>query len=44
MFSDRNASSIGDEVQYGGMVDPDVTVVEAIAVGEDWFIPSTSLG
>lgn len=43
-FSDRNASSIGDEVQYGNMVDPDVAVVEAIAVGEDWFIPSTSLG
>lgn len=43
-FSDRNASSIGDEVQYGGLVDPDVAVVEAVAVGEDWFIPSTSLG
>lgn len=43
-FSDRNASSIGDEVQHGGLVDPDVTVVEAVAVGEDWFIPSTSLG
>ncbi|SEP24607.1 succinyl-CoA:acetate CoA-transferase [Halogranum amylolyticum] len=43
-FSDRNASSIGDEVQYGGMVDADVAVVEAVAVGEGWFIPSTSLG
>ena len=43
-FSDRNASSIGDEVQYGGLVDPDVAVVEAVAVGEDWFVPSTSLG
>ncbi|KKF40105.1 acetyl-CoA hydrolase [Halorubrum saccharovorum] len=43
-FSDRNASSIGDEVQYGELVDPDVAVVEAVAVGEDWFIPSTSLG
>lgn len=43
-FSDRNASSIGDEVQHGGLVDPDVTVVEAVAVGEGWFIPSTSLG
>ncbi len=43
-FSDRNASSLGDEVQYGGMVDPDVAIVEAIAVGEDWFIPSTSIG
>lgn len=43
-FSDRNASAIGDAVQYGGMVDPDVAVVEAIAVGEDWCIPSTSIG
>ena len=43
-FSDRNASSIGDEVQYGGLVEPDVAVVEAVAVGEDWFVPSTSLG
>ncbi len=43
-FSDRNASSIGDEVQHGGLVDPDVAVVEAVAVGEGWFIPSTSLG
>jgi succinyl-CoA:acetate CoA-transferase len=43
-FSDRNASSIGDEVQYGGLVDPDVAIVEAVAVGEGWFIPSTSLG
>ncbi|WP_135301970.1 acetyl-CoA hydrolase/transferase C-terminal domain-containing protein [Haloarcula amylovorans] len=43
-FSDRDASSIGDEVQYGGLVDPDVAVVEAVAVGEGWFIPSTSIG
>jgi hypothetical protein len=33
-FSDRNASSIGDEVQYGGLVEPDVAVVEAVAVGD----------
>jgi succinyl-CoA:acetate CoA-transferase len=43
-FSDRNASSIGDEVQHGGLVDPDVAIVEAVAIGEGWFIPSTSLG
>ncbi|SEV86381.1 acetyl-CoA hydrolase/transferase C-terminal domain-containing protein [Natrinema salifodinae] len=43
-FSDRNASSIGDEVQYGGLVEPDIAVVEAVAVGEDWFVPSTSVG
>ena len=43
-FSDRNVSSVGDEVQYGGLVDPDVALVEAIAVGEGWLIPSTSIG
>ena len=43
-FSDRNASAIGDEVQYGRLADPDVAVVEAVAVGEDWFVPSTSVG
>lgn len=43
-FSDRNVSSLSDDVQLGGMVDPDIAVVEAIAVGEDWLIPSTSVG
>lgn len=43
-FSDRNVSTVGDEVQYGGLVEPDVALVEAVAVGEDWLIPSTSIG
>lgn len=43
-FHDRNVSEVGDEVQYGGLVDPDVALVEAIAVGEDWLIPSASIG
>jgi succinyl-CoA:acetate CoA-transferase len=43
-FNDRHVSSLGDEVQYGGLVDPDVAVIEAVAVGEDWLIPSTSIG
>lgn len=43
-FSDRNVGSLGDEVQYGGLVDPDVAIIEAVAVGEDWLIPSTSIG
>ncbi|AKH98548.1 acetyl-CoA hydrolase/transferase C-terminal domain-containing protein [Halanaeroarchaeum sulfurireducens] len=43
-FSDRHVSGIGDEVQFGRLADPDVAVVEAVAVGEDWFVPSTSLG
>lgn len=43
-FSDRNVSSLGDEVQYGGLVEPDVAIVEALAVGDGWLIPSTSIG
>lgn len=43
-FTDRNVSSLGDEVAYGGFADPDVAVVEAVAVGENWFVPTTSLG
>jgi succinyl-CoA:acetate CoA-transferase len=43
-FSDRHISSLGDEVRFGGLVDPDVAVVEAVAVGEDWLVPSTSIG
>ena len=43
-YSDRHVAAVGDEVQYGGLVDADVAVVEAVAVGEDWLIPSTSVG
>lgn len=43
-YHDRHVASLGDEVQFGGLVDPDVAIVEALAVGENWFIPSTSVG
>jgi succinyl-CoA:acetate CoA-transferase len=43
-FHDRHVSRLGDEVQYGGLADVDVAVVEAVAVGEDWLIPSPSIG
>lgn len=43
-FSDRHISSLGDEVQYGGLIEPDIAIVEAVAIGEDWLIPSTSIG
>ena len=44
-YSDRNVSQVGDEVRYGGLVEgPTTAVVEAVAVGPDWLIPSTSIG
>lgn len=43
-FHDRNISSVSDEVQYGQLVDPDIAIIEAVAVGKDWLIPSTSIG
>lgn len=43
-FHDRDISTLGDEVQYGGLGPGDVAVVEAVAVGDDWLIPSTSIG
>ena len=45
-FADRHISSLGDDVRFGGLVDTDdsVAVVEAVAVGPDWLVPSTSIG
>lgn len=43
-FHDLHISSLGDAVAYGKLVDPDIALVEAVAVGEDWFIPSMSIG
>ena len=43
-FHDRHISSLGDEVAYGRLADLDVALIEVVAVGEDWLIPSTSVG
>ena len=43
-FRDRHVSRVGDEVRFGGLPRPDVAVVEAVAVGPDWLVPSTSIG
>jgi succinyl-CoA:acetate CoA-transferase len=43
-FHDRHVSAMSDEVRFGGLPRPDVAVVEAVAVGADWLIPTTSLG
>ncbi len=43
-FHDRHIAALGDDVAYGGLVDADIAVVEAVAVGEDWFVPAMSVG
>lgn len=47
-FHDRHISRLADEVQFDGlchgMIGKCVAVVEAVAVGEGWLIPSTSIG
>lgn len=43
-FHDRHISHLGDEVALRQLADVDVAIVEAVAVGEDWLIPSTSIG
>lgn len=43
-FHDRHISRFGDEVRLGDFGNPDVAIIEAVAVGEDWLIPSTSIG
>ncbi|XVH30249.1 acetyl-CoA hydrolase/transferase C-terminal domain-containing protein [Haloferacaceae archaeon DSL9] len=43
-FHDRHISRFGDEVRLGEYGRPDVAIVEAVAVGEGWLVPSTSIG
>ncbi len=43
-FADRGIAGLSDEVRFGRLVDPDVALVEAIAVGDGWLVPSTSIG
>lgn len=42
-FQDRHISMLGDDVAFRRF-SLDVAIVEAIAVGDGWFIPSTSIG
>jgi succinyl-CoA:acetate CoA-transferase len=43
-FHDRHVSPLADEVAFGQYGPVDVAVVEAVAVGPDWLVPSTALG
>lgn len=41
---DRHVSAVADEARFGHYGHPDVAVVEAVACGPDWLVPSGSLG
>jgi succinyl-CoA:acetate CoA-transferase len=43
-FADRGIAGMSDEIRFGRLAEPDIAVVEAVAVGTDWLIPSTSVG
>jgi succinyl-CoA:acetate CoA-transferase len=47
-FHDRHISRLADEVRFGGLHTgirgESIAVVEAVAVGQGWLIPSTSIG
>jgi len=43
-FHDRHISTLGDETLFGHFGEVDLAIVEAVAVGEDWLLPSTSIG
>lgn len=43
-FQDRHIARLGEDVLLGTLPGPDVAVVEAVAVGEGYLVPSTSIG
>ncbi|WP_241658355.1 acetyl-CoA hydrolase/transferase C-terminal domain-containing protein [Halorubrum sp. BOL3-1] len=47
-FHDRHISRLADEVRFGGlragMRGETIAIVEAVAVGPGWLVPSTSIG
>lgn len=43
-FHDRHISRVGLETERGEFGEVDVAVIEAVAVGEWWLIPTTSIG
>ncbi|WP_436346841.1 acetyl-CoA hydrolase/transferase C-terminal domain-containing protein [Natronorubrum sp. FCH18a] len=43
-YSDRHLSRVGLEARTGHFGDPDWAIIEAIAVGDGWLVPSASIG
>lgn len=43
-FQDTHIARLGEAVETGTLLNGDVAIIEAVAVGEDWLIPTTSIG
>jgi succinyl-CoA:acetate CoA-transferase len=43
-FHDTHISRLGERVELRSLADADIAIVEAVAVGPDWLVPSTSIG
>lgn len=43
-FQDRHIGRLGEDAILGQLPSPDIAIVEAVAIGEGWFVPSTSIG
>lgn len=43
-YQDRHLGRLGEDVILGQLPSPDVAIVEAVAVGPGWLIPSMSVG
>lgn len=43
-FHDSHVAQLSDELELGQHVNIDIAIVEAVAVGDDWFVPSLAIG
>lgn len=43
-FHDRHIGGLADEVLFDQLAVPDIALVEAVEIGRDWLVPSTSIG
>lgn len=43
-FQDHHVARLGEDMLLGNLPTPDVAIIEAVAVGNDWLVPSTSVG
>ena len=43
-YQDRHIGRLGEDLLLGNLPSPDVAIIEAVAIGEEWLVPSTSIG